>query len=290
MNAFELDVPTSLDQALDLLAEYREEAKLIAGGTGLLNLMKQRLAFPERLISLHRVPGLDGLTDSEDEINIGASTTLAALERHPAVIARLPMLCEALGEVASPRVRARATVGGAVAHGDPHQDTPVALLAYDARVTARSRQGIRTLPLETFYEDFYETCLEPDEIITSVSVSVPRDDVVSGYVKYLPRSHEDYATVAVAATIILDTWGQVETVRVALGSVAATPILAVSAGESLRGAALTSEAIRDAAELVRGVTDPISDARGSAEYKRDMAVVFTRRLLERLASSVTAAN
>ena len=93
-----------------------------------------------------------------------------------------------------------------------------------------------------------------------------------------------------AATIILDTWGQVETVRVALGSVAATPILAVSAGESLRGAALTSEAIRDAAELVRGVTDPISDARGSAEYKRDMAVVFTRRLLERLASSVTAAN
>ena len=287
MSPFDLESPADLAGALRLLSVNGDEAKLIAGGTGLINLMKQRLVFPSLLVSLHRVPGLDYVKEADDQILLGACTSLATVERHPLIRNRLPMLSAALAEVASPRVRARATIGGAVAHGDPHQDTPVALIAYGAQAVVRSKEGSRTVPLDAFYSDYYETVLGPDELVTEVIVPALPERHAGCYMKYLPRSAEDYATVAVGGVVTLSENGRVESARVALGSVAATPVLANGVGSALLGQDLSVENVREiAVEAVIASLDPMSDARGSAEYKRAMAVVFTRRVLASLADQL----
>lgn len=284
MSPFTLESPDSLDEVLELLSRNGDAAKLIAGGTGLINLMKQRLVFPEMLVSLHRVPDLGYVEVGDHELKVGAGTSLATIERHSLVRTHLPMLASALAEVASPRIRANATLGGAVAHGDPHQDTPVALIAYGAEVSARSKQGTRSIPLDTFYTDFYETALDANEVVTEVRVPIPPSNHAACYLKYLPRSAEDYATVAVGGAVTLDAQGQVDSARIALGSVASTPVLAMAANAVLKGQSLQSERVRaKAADAVAEAIDPMSDSRGSAEYKREMAVVFTRRALALLA-------
>ncbi|MCB1742784.1 MAG: xanthine dehydrogenase family protein subunit M [Gammaproteobacteria bacterium] len=279
MNAFELLVPKDKSAALGLLNEHGDEARLIAGGTGLLNLMKQRLVYPERLISLHRVGGMDAVTLDGASVRIGALTRLATLEGDPAIATHLPMLRETLHEVASPRVRAMATLGGAVAHGDPHQDTPAALIALGASVIAESHDGSREIPLDELYQDYYETALEADELITEIRIPQQRTRAAA-YLKFLPRSAEDYATVAAAVSIeVDDASGVCSGCRIVLGSVGSTPIRSTAAETLLIGERPSTERFRAAAEAAARDTDPMTDTRGSAEYKRAMAAVFTRRAL-----------
>jgi carbon-monoxide dehydrogenase medium subunit len=292
MNAFELEVPTSREQVLALLAEHGDEAKLMAGGTGLINLMKQRLVFPERLISLHQVPGLDAIIDEADSLRIGASVRLSDLERHPYVTTGWPMLGQALAEVASPRVRAMATIGGALAHGDPHQDTPAALMALGARVKLESGSGTREVALDGFYLDYYETQLKPDELITEVVVPRPAPLSAATYVKYLPRSAEDYATVAVAVNLTLapgsgDAQASLcQRCTIVLGSMGSTPIRSPDADALVAGSPLSWASFQAAGERASHDTDPLSDTRGSASYKRDMAAVFVRRALVETAAKL----
>jgi aerobic carbon-monoxide dehydrogenase medium subunit len=281
MNPFEYVVPTSLPETFALLDRYGEDARLIAGGTALVILMKQRLVRPTALISLGRLPGLDEVRSQDGSLELGALATHRAVETSTLVRRRAPVLAETFRRVATIRIRNVATVGGSLAHADPNQDPPVTLFALDASVELASAAGSRTVPLTAFFTDYYETALRPGEIVTAVRVPVPAGRVGAVYTKFLPRTADDYATVAVCAVVGLDESGErFADVRVGLGAVGSTPLRATEAEGLLRGQPATADAIRAAAATVKAAVDPISDVRGSAEYKRDMAEVWTRRTLE----------
>jgi carbon-monoxide dehydrogenase medium subunit len=269
--------PASVDEVLELLARYGDEAKVIAGGTGLVNLMKQRLVQPTYVIGLRQIPGLSGVQHN-GALRIGALCTHRTLETSSLVRTHVPLLTETFQHVASVRIRTVATIGGALAHADPNQDPPPALLALDARVQLRSQQRDREVASSEFFTGYYETVMEPDELITAVII--PAQPVGSGiaFVKFLPQTHDDYATVAVAARVTLDG-DRITDARVALGAAATTPLRATAVENALRGEMPTPAILRNAAVLVAEAVDPTADFRGSAAYKREMAVVFVQRAL-----------
>ena len=281
MIPFEYRTPKSLKEVHQELREFGADAKLIAGGTALVIMMKQRLVRPSSLISLRMVRGLNGIAEKDGALRIGGLATHREVETSTLVRRRVPLLAETYRHVATIRVRNMATVGGGLAHADPNQDPPPTLMVLGATLKASSADGSRVIPLEEFFTDYYETVLKPDEIITEVSV--PRLPANSGgaFVKFLPRTADDYATVSAAAVVILDRARKIFTdVCIALGSVGTTPIRAREAEAVLRGQPVKREALREAAEKVRQAVDPVSDFRGSAAYKKEMAVVFVRRALE----------
>jgi carbon-monoxide dehydrogenase medium subunit len=242
--------------------------------------MRQGLVQPAALVSLARVGNLSGVTAVDGTLHIGALTTHREIETSPRVRDSWPVLAETFRSVATIRIRNVATVGGNLAHADPNQDPPVTLLALGASVEVTGRDRQRLVALEDFFTSYYETVLEPGELVTGVSVPVlaPRSGAV--FHKFLPRSADDYATVAVASAVTLDAAGErCQEARIALGSVGSTPIRARGAEAALRAQVPTPETLRSAAALVKAEVDPIADIRGSAEYKRDMAEVWTRRTL-----------
>jgi carbon-monoxide dehydrogenase medium subunit len=198
--------------------------------------------------------------------------------RSPLVQAQYPALAETFRHVATPRIRNAGTVGGNLAHGDPHLDPPVTLLALDARVTARSVGGEREIALGDFFRDYYETALAPDELLTQVSVpAVPARSGLA-FIKYLPRSQDDYATVDVAVWLRLaEGSNSIEESRIALGSVGPTPLRARDAERLLVGQTLSDELLGEAGELAAQACDPEDDVRGSAAYKRELVKVVVRR-------------
>jgi carbon-monoxide dehydrogenase medium subunit len=280
VNAFDYRAPGTLDEALALLREHGDDARVIAGGTALVTMMRQRLVRPECLVSLRDVAGLGGIEAAKGEIRMGALTTHREVEVSPLVKERLPVLAETYRRVATVRIRHMATVGGSLAHADPNQDPPVTLMALDARVEVRRADGRREVPVTAFFRDYYETVLEPGELVTAVTV--PPLPAASGaaYVKFLPRSAEDYATVAVAATVTLEPGGErCREARIALGSVAPTPLRARAAEALLRSVRLDERLLRAAGEAAKGEVNPLTDHRGSAAYKREMTAVMVGRAL-----------
>jgi carbon-monoxide dehydrogenase medium subunit len=278
---FDYKAPTNLDEALELLKQNGDDARVIAGGTALVIMMKQRLVQPQLLVSLRRIPALEEVRSDNGTLHLGATATHRAVETSPVVRDRWPLLAETYRHVATVRIRNMATVGGGIVHGDPNQDPPPALIALDARARLRSASGEREVPLQSFFLDYYETDVQPGEVLTEVAVPEQPRDAGWAWVKFLPRTADDYATVSVACLVSLeDGSNRCRDVRIALGSAATTPVRADAAEGALRGQELTPERLREAAQLVAGQVDPISDFRGSSEYKRDMAVVWTRRALE----------
>jgi len=280
MNAFEYAAPRTLDEALAVLREHGDEARVIAGGTALVTMMRQRLLNPGHLVSLREISGLDRIDAANGDLRIGALVTHRNVETSPLVQEWIPVLAETFRRVASVRVRHMATVGGALAHADPNQDPPVTLIALGACVEIRGAGGGRALPVAEFFRDYYESALQPGEVVTSVVV--PRLPAASGaaYVKFLPRTADDYATVAVAATVSLEPDGErCRSARIALGSVGVTPIRARAAERLLAGQLFGAELLRAAGEAVEAAVDPLSDHRGSAAYKREMAAVMVGRAL-----------
>ncbi len=178
-----------------------------------------------------------------------------------------------------------ATLGGGLVNGDPNQDPPQALIALGASAVLESRQGQRIVPLDDLFIDYYETDVRPGEVLTSVVVPMPPAGSGSVYMKFLPRTADDYATISVAAVLTPGEGNSCRDVRIVLGSAGVTPIRATEAEAMLRGQELTEERIRASAAAVRDAVDPLDDFRGSAEYKRDMAEVFTRRAIQRAAES-----
>ena len=292
MNAFDYRAPRTIDEVLALLAEHGDDARVIAGGTALVTMMKQRLVRPEVLVSLRDVEGLTGIQAAKGEIRLGALTTHREAELSPLVNEHSPVLAETYRRVATVRIRHMATVGGSLAHADPNQDSPVTLMALDARVEIRKTGGKREVPLAAFFRDYYETALEPGELITAVAV--PPLPAASGgaYVKFLPRSADDYATVAVAAIVTLESGGgRIREVRIALGSVAPTPIRARAAEALLAGSQPDDERVLAAVgEAVKVAVDPLTDHRGSAEYKREMAAVMASRALTQACAAARRAR
>ena len=281
MRDFFFHLPSSIDDALSLLAEHGENARVMAGGTALVVLMKQSLVEADHLINLQRLPGMDTVHLEDDGLHIGALTRHRDVETSTIVRQRAPLLADVYRHVGTVRIRNAATVGGGLAHADPAQDPPAGLIALDARVRLVSRGGERTLPVDELFRDYYETQIRADEVLTEVIVPMQAPQSRSVYLKFLPRTEDDYATVAVAALVETED-GQCRRAKVALIAAGPTPVHATAVERELEGHSVSVEAVRRAAEAVVGQVDPLDDFRGSAAYKRDMAVVFTRRALERV--------
>ena len=280
MNAFDYRAPRTLDEALTLLEEHGDDARAIAGGTALVTMMRQRLVRPECLVSLRDVAGLGGIEAAKGEIRMGALATHREAELSALVRERLPVLAETYRHVATVRIRHMATVGGSLAHADPNQDPPVTLMALDAKVEVRRAGGRREVPVCALFRDYYETVLEPGELITAVSVPPLPPASGAAYVKFLPRSAEDYATVAVAAVVTLEAGGErCREARIALGSVGPTPLRAGAAEALLPGEKRDERLLGAVGEAAKGAVNPLTDHRGSAAYKREMTAVMVERAL-----------
>ncbi len=278
--AFSYSAPRSLPEALGLLAERGADAKVLAGGQSLIPLMRFRLAEPRWLVDINRVPGLDGIREEDGHLVVGALTREVDLERSPLVRERYPLLHDASMVVADPLVRNLATVGGNLAHGDPANDHPAAMLALRAEVVASSPRGERVIPIDDFFVDAFTTALAPDEILTAIRVPAPPPRSGGAYVKF-ERKVGDYAIAATAAFLALDPDGTVAAAGIGLTNASYTPLRARAAEAALVGREPIEEAIREAAEAAAREADPASDLRGPAEYKRAMIRTMTRRALAR---------
>lgn len=281
MIAFDYRTPGSLEEAYADLKELGSDGKIIAGGTALVIMMKQQLLQPACVISLRKVAGLSDISENNGSVRIGGLVSHAHLDASDVVQSKLPVLGATYHHVATQRVRTMATVGGGLAHADPNQDPPPTFIALGASFELGSAGGSRSVAAEDFFSDYYETVLDPEEIVTGVSVPLMAANSGAAYLKFLPRSADDYATVSAAAVVTLDdAKSTIQDVRIAMGSVNTTPVRATASEDVLRGQPVKPEGLREAGEKAKDHTDPISDFRGSGSYKTQMAAVFVRRALE----------
>jgi len=276
--------PRTVEEAAALRAEHGDEAKLLAGGTALVLMLRNRLISPRYLISLNTVEGFREIAYQPGVgLRMGALATIAQAERAPAVRQHYPALADTYHKVANIRVRWAATVGGNLTEADYASDPPAMLLALDARVRALGPQGAREIPLGELITDYYETTLGPDEVLTEILVPEPEAGTRATYLKFVTRSSEDRPCVGVAATLRLDADGACEAVRVVVGAVAGTPRELPEAEALARGQRPSAELFRAIGEAYAREIDPIDDVRGSAWYRRRVIGVLVARALEQLA-------
>ena len=281
MRDFFFHAPDTLEEVLSLLEHHGDDARVVAGGTALVVMMKQSLVQADHLVSLHRVQGLRDIRQEAGQLHIGAMVTHREVETSALVQEHTPLVAEVYSRVATVRIRNVATVGGGLAHADPAQDPPPGLMVLEASVRLTSLRGELVVPVNELFRDYYESAIQPGEVLTELIVPPTLPGTRTVYLRYLPRTADDYPTVAVAALARLED-GRCQELRVALAAAASTPLRARAVEEALQGRRASQEAVRQAAEAVAGQVDPLDDFRGSADYKRDMAVVFTRRALERV--------
>ena len=283
---FQYHNPESLQDAFELLDRYGDDARVMAGGTALVLQMKQRLAQPGHVIGLRRIPGLSKIQQEvAGQVRMGSMTTHQQIETDPMVKNLLPLVASAFRQASTPRIRSMATLGGGLAHGDPNQDPPPALIALGAQAMINSSSAERVVPVEDLFIDYYETDLRPGEIMTSIIIPALPAGSGGVYLKFLPKTADDYATVSVAAVVTKGEGNTCQDIRIVLGSVGVTPVRAKDAEAVLRGQELDERNIQDCGQAVRDAVDPLDDFRGSASYKRDMAEVFTRRAVQQAAAA-----
>lgn len=280
--AFEYLAPKTLEEAVALLQEHGEEAKILSGGHSLIPIMKLRLATPKCLIDINQLSGLDSIEESDGYLKIGALVREVELEESELIRSKYSIIYETTRMIADPQVRNLATVGGNLAHGDPANDHPATMLALRAEIVATGPDGQRVIPIEEFFVDFMATALRQDEILVEIRIPIPEPGSGGAYFK-LERKVGDYAVVGAAAQLTLDDEGRCRTVGLGLTNVGLTPIRAKKAEESLRGRAPDEEAIAEAARLAAEEADPSADLRGSVQYKRAMVKELTKRALRRAA-------
>ncbi|MDE0017058.1 xanthine dehydrogenase family protein subunit M [Candidatus Poribacteria bacterium] len=275
MKSFEFYEPTTLAEASRLFAE--EHAQLLAGGTDIIIGMKALTETPQSVVSLQKIPGLDGITTDGDSINIGAMTTVREVELSGDVQQHHTALAEGASEIGSIQIRNLATIGGNIAHASPAADTVAGLLVADAQVDIASADGERSVPIDELFTGPGQTVLTPGEIITRFRLPSPASG--SHYIKHKIREVMDLAFIGVAAAINMDN-GTITDARIGLAAVAPTPIRATEAEDLLKGNAPTPELLEQAGEAAAAGCSPISDLRCSAEHRREMVDVLTRRTLQ----------
>jgi carbon-monoxide dehydrogenase medium subunit len=278
--AFEYHRPSTLQDAVALLGRLGDEAKVLAGGQSLIPLMKLRLASPRHLVDLNRISGLGAIAEQGGTLVIGALVREAELEASELVRHRLPILADACRVIADPLVRNLATVGGNLAHGDPANDHPAAMLALGAEVVAIGPQGSRRIPVAELFTGPLETALHSGEILTEIRIPLPPPRSGGAYLK-LERKVGDFATAAVGVQITLAGGDACAQAGIGLTNVGPTPIKARRAEALLKGRRVDDAAIREAAEAAAAESDPSEDLRGSVAYKRDLVRVLTARALRR---------
>ncbi len=271
----------SVNEAVAMLDQHGEGAKILAGGQSLIPLLRFRLASPTILIDINRIAGLEYLQETDGTLHIGALTRESELDNSSLIRERYPILFDTSRVVADPVVRNWATVGGNIAHADPANDHPATMIALGAKVAAVGPSGERVIPIEDFFTDApFETTLHSNELLTEIRVPAPVQGSGGAYVK-LERKVGDYAIAGVAAYITLDANGNVASAGIGLTNVGQTPIKARDAEQSLLGKPLNDASIHQAADLAAAAAQPISDSRGPAEYKRDMVHTLTVRALRK---------
>jgi aerobic carbon-monoxide dehydrogenase medium subunit len=273
----------SVAEALQLLTQHGEDAKLLAGGHSLIPAMKLRLASPRTLIDLGTIPGLRGVRIDGDSLAIGALTVHADVASSDLVRQRLPGLAEAASVIGDVQVRNRGTIGGSVAHADPAADLPVILTALTASFVLQSMSGSRTVAADDFFTDFYTTAMTAHEVLTEIRVPLPAAGSGTAYVK-LPHPASGYVVVSAGVLITRQASGLCTAARVALGGLGSGPIRARGTESGLQGKSLTPEVIAAAAAKAAENADPAEDTYASAEYKRHVATVYTRRAIEAAAA------
>jgi len=284
---FEYAAPKSLEEALSLLAERGDEAKVLAGGQSLIPLMKLRFAAPALLVDINRIDGLDYVEETGDELRIGPLARNNALAESTVLRERYPVMAAAAPLISDPLVRNLGTLAGSLAHADPAGDWGSVMLALGARLVATGPSGERVIDIDEFLQGPFTTALEPTEILTEVRVPRPTGRAGGTYLK-LERKVGDFATVGAAVTLELDD-GRVQRGGVALTAVGPRNLRAKAAEESLASAEPTETTFEEAAGLAAEAAEPASDLRGSADYKRETVRVFVRRGLGAAHEMATAA-
>lgn len=274
---FEYLAPKTIGEACNLLLELGSPAKVMAGATDLIPPMKDKAISPEYLIDLKKIPDLDYLEyDEKEGLKIGALTTLRTIETSPLVKEKNPAVAHAAKVVASTQIRAKGTMAGNICNASPSCDTAPNLLAQGAKILVQGPNKDRIIQSEDFFLGVKKTSLEPGEIVTGIVIPPLAENERAAYIKHAVRKAMDLAIIGVAVKIKVED-GICTDAHIALGAVAATPIRAPKAEEALIGKALTDEVIVKASEEAMDSCHPISDIRASAEYRKDMIRVFTKR-------------
>jgi carbon-monoxide dehydrogenase medium subunit len=274
---FQYHAPRTLPDALGLLKQLGDEAKVLAGGHSLLPMMKLRFAQPAHLVDLGKIAELRGIREDGGTIRIGAMTTEGDLIASKLLQENCPLLVEGARQISDPQVRYKGTIGGDIAHGDPGNDHPALALALGASFVLKGAGGERVVAADGFFRGTYDTLLEPGEIIAEIRIPVPAKGTGWCYAK-LKRKTGDFATAASAVTIRMQA-GKVADVAIALTNVGATALKAKEAEAALRGKAFDAAAVDEAARLAMSICDPVADLRGDPEYKTAMAGEMTRTAL-----------
>jgi carbon-monoxide dehydrogenase medium subunit len=276
---FEYFAPKTLKEALTLLDKYQDECKVIAGGQSLLILMRQRLVTPEYLIDIKGISELNYITsDAKEGLKIGALATHRTIEKSPAMKNGFSVLGEMERRLASVQTRNWGTIGGNICHGDPAGDPVPVLIALKSTLKMASLKGERTMPVEDFTQDYFETALEPNELLTEIQVPLPLPHTSAAYTKF-NIIESDVATVGVAVSLTLGSGsGVCEDVRIALGATAPTPMRAKKAEGVLQGNKITDTLLREAGVVASTEAEPISDIAASAEYRRELVRVLVARV------------
>lgn len=280
--SFEYHRPGTVEEAVQLLATHKDDAKLLAGGHSLIPLMKLRLSSPKHVVDLRRVTGLSGIREEGGAVVIGALTRHYAIESSAVLKQKCPILVEAGALIGDPQVRNVGTIGGSVAHADPAADWPAVVLALGAELKAVGPKGARTIKADDFFKDLLTTALAPDEVLTEIRIPLPPAGAGTAYVKH-PHPASRFAVVGVAAVVAV-SGGKCERASVAVTGVGPKATRAKGVEAALAGKALDAQAIGAAAEKAADGISFSADLQGSVEYKQHLTRVYTRRALEAAAS------
>ncbi|HEX6555564.1 MAG TPA: xanthine dehydrogenase family protein subunit M [Ktedonobacteraceae bacterium] len=285
--SFDYVVANSVSDAVSLLQQHGDEAKILAGGQSLIPLLRFRLAAPSVLVDINRIADLEYIQETDNTLHIGALTREATLDESPLIRTRYPILLDTSSMVADPVVRNWATVGGNIAHADPANDHPATMLALGAQLVAMGQEGERIIPIDEFFTDStFETTLRPNEMLTEIRIPAPAEKSGGAYYK-LERKVGDYAIAGVAAYVTLDEDGRINYAGMGLTNVGPVPIKARDAEQYLLGKTLDDTSIHQAADLAAAAAQPSSDTRGPAEYKRAMVHTLAVRALRKASARVS---
>jgi len=278
--SFEYLQPKTIPEAIAMLQQHGDAAKILSGGQSLIPMMKLRLARPGFLIDINRISGLSHIKEEGGYLKIGGLTREAELEASPVVRSKYPIIIDTAHVIADPQVRNLATVGGNLAHGDPANDHPATMIALDAQIVASGPKGERIIPIENFFVSLFTTALQPDEILTEICIPFLPPRSGGAYFK-LERKVGDFATAAVAVQLTLDGQGACQKAGIGLTNVGATPVKARKAEDFLRGKKLDDATIKQAGQLASDEAEPSADLRGPVEYKKGLVRELAKRALTR---------
>ena len=285
---FDYMAPSSVEEALGILARHGDQAKVLAGGQSLVPLLNFRLVRPAHLVDLNEIPGLDEIGLHGDRLVIGAMARQRAVETSALVREISPLLAEAMPQIGHVQIRNRGTIGGSLVHADPAAELPAVVAALDGELVVRGAAGERVLRSEQFFLRYLTTAVEPAELLVAVRLPATPAGTGSAFVE-VSRRHGDFALVGVAATVTLDAAGVCTASRLALTGVGPTPVLAQAALEPLLGAKPEATALDEVGRRVSAAVDPDSDLHASSEYRRHVAGVLARRALRLAADRAGAA-